>query len=143
MSPIKRKVREKSPFPFLGGGERGGEAFGWTETYLFLYLIGKRAYISNLGPIKHKVREILQFSLFGWGGRGVEAFGWTETYLFVCLIGKRPYILNLSPIERKVREKWQFSLFGWGKGERKPPDGAETNFSVNYMYIGTHMQRIK
>ena len=81
--------------------------------------------------------------IFLGGERGGEAFGWTETYLFVCLIGKRPYILNLSPIKRKVREKWQFSLFGWGRGELKPPDGAETNFSVNYMYIGTHIQRIK
>ena len=83
MSPIKRKVREKSPFPFLGGGERGGEAFGWTETYLFLYLIGKRAYISNLGPIKHKVREILQFSLFGWGEGEVKPLGGLKlTYLY-------------------------------------------------------------
>ena len=65
LSPIKRKVREKSQFSLFGWGERGGEAFRWTETYLFLYLIGKRAYISNLGPIKRKLREILQFSLFG------------------------------------------------------------------------------
>ena len=122
---------------------RGAEASGWTRKYLFLCLLGKRLNILNLSQIECEIREKWQFSLFGWGGRGGKAFGWTETYLFVCLIGKRPYILNLSPIERKVREKWQFSLFGWGKGERKPPDGAETNFSVNYMYIGTHMQRIK
>ena len=122
---------------------RGAEASGWTRKYLFLCLLGKRPNILNLSQIECEIREKWQFSLFGWGGRGGKAFGWTETYLFVCLIGKRPYILNLSPIERKVREKWQFSLFGWGKGERKPPDGAETNFSVNYMYIGTHMQRIK
>ena len=70
LSPIERKVREKWQFSLFGWGERGGEAFGWTETYLFLYLIGKRAYISNLGPIKRKVREILQFSLFGLGGKG-------------------------------------------------------------------------
>ena len=56
-------------FPFWVG-ERRGEAFGWTETYLFVYLIGKGAYILNLGPIKRKVREILQFFLFGWGGEG-------------------------------------------------------------------------
>ena len=56
-------------FPFWVG-ERRGEAFGWTETYLFVYLIGKRAYILNLGPIKRKVRKILQFILFVWGGEG-------------------------------------------------------------------------
>ena len=86
MGPIKRKVKEILQFSLFGWGERGGEAFGWTETYLFLYLLGKRAYISNLGPIKHKVREKWQFSLYGWGGRGFEAFGWTETYLFLYLL---------------------------------------------------------
>ena len=96
-----------------------------------------------MGPIKRKVKEILQFSLFGWGGRGFEAFGWTETYLFVYLIGERAYISNYSQIERKLREKLQFSPFGWGRGELKPSDAAETNFSVNFMYIGTHMQKLK
>ena len=122
---------------------RGAEASGWTRKYLFLCLLGKRPNILNLSQIECEIREKWQFSLFGWGGRGGKAFGWTETYLFVCLIGKRPYILNLSQIKRKLREKLQFSPFGWGRGELKPPDGAETNFSVNYMYIGTHMQRIK
>ena len=89
-------------FPFWVG-ERRGEAFGWTETYLFVYLIGKRAYILNLGPIKRKVREKSQFPLFGWGERGGEASGWTETYLFLYLLGKRAYISNLGPIKRKLR----------------------------------------
>ena len=79
----------------------------------------------------------------GWGKRGNEASGWTSTYFFVCLISKRAYISNLSLIKRKLTEKLPFFLLGWGRGELKPPDGAETNFSVNYMYIGTHMQRIK
>ena len=56
-------------FPF-GKGGRGGEASEWTRIYLFLCLIGKRAYISNLSKIEHKVREKLKFFLFGWGGKG-------------------------------------------------------------------------
>ena len=125
------------------GGGRGGEAFRWTKIYLLECLLGKKAYISNLGDIEHKVWEKVQFSLFGWGKRGNEASGWTSTYFFVCLISKRAYISNLSLIKRKLTEKLPFFLLGWGRGELKPPDGAETNFSVNYMYIGTHMQRIK
>ena len=80
---------------------------------------------------------------FWVGERRGEAFGWTETYLFVYLIGERAYISNYSQIERKLREKLQFSPFGWGRGELKPSDAAETNFSVNFMYIGTHMQKLK
>ena len=72
---------------------------------------------------------------FWVGERRGEAFEWTETYLFVYLIGKRAYILNLGPIKRKVGEILQFSLFGGGGGELKPPDGAETNFSANFMCI--------
>ena len=106
-------------------------------------LLGKKAYISNLGEIEHKVREKVQFSLFGWGKKGNEASGWTSTYFFVCLISKRAYISNLSLIKRKLTEKLPFFLLGWGRGELKPPYEAETNFSVNYMYIGTHMQKIK
>ena len=55
-------------FPFWVG-ERRGEAFGWTETYLFVYVIDKRGYVSNFSQIKCKVREKLQFTLF-WGGEG-------------------------------------------------------------------------
>ena len=111
-------------------GGRGGEAFGWTETYLFVCLTGKRAYILNLSPIERKVREKWQFSLFGWGERGGEAFGWTETYLFLYLIGKRAYISNLGPIKHKVREILQFSLLGWGEGEVKPSGGLK----LTYLY---------
>ena len=70
-------------FPFWVG-ERRGEAFGCTETYLFVYLIGKRAYILNLGPIKCKVREILQFSFLGGGGGGElkPSGGLKLTYLY-------------------------------------------------------------
>ena len=41
-----------------------------SKTYLSLYVIGKRAYVSNLSQIKCKIRVKLQFTLFGWGGGG-------------------------------------------------------------------------
>ena len=116
-------------FSLFGWGGRGVEAFGWTETYLFVCLIGKRPYILNLSPIERKVREKSQFSLFGWGERGGEASGWTETYLFLYLLGKRAYISNLGPIKRKLREILQFSLFGWGgEGDVKPLGGLKLTY---------------
>ena len=71
-------------FPFLVG-ERGGEVSGWTRIYLFVYLQGKNAYISNLSQIERKVRELSHFPILGEGGRGDEAFRWTETYLCICM----------------------------------------------------------
>ena len=81
----------------------------------------------------------------GGGGKaeGCEASRWSKTYLFVYVIDKRGYVSNFSQIKCKLREKLQFSPFGWGRGELKPSDAAETNFSVNFMYIGTHMQKLK
>ena len=55
-------------FPFWVG-ERRSEAFGWTKTYLFVCLLGKRPYILNLSPIKRKVREKSPFPFLG-GGKG-------------------------------------------------------------------------
>ena len=115
----------------MGGGKAEGcEASRWSKTYLFVYVIDKRGYVSNFSQIKCKVREKLQFTLFWVGAGGGKALGWTRIYLFVCLIGKRPYISNLMQIEHKVREKWQFSLFGWGRGEVKPSGGLK----LTYLY---------
>ena len=54
-------------FPFWVG-ERRGEAFGWTETYLFVYLIGKRAYISN--ETNQTSKEEISIFPFWVGGKG-------------------------------------------------------------------------
>ena len=71
---IKCKVREKLKFSLFGWGgggkAEGCEASRWSKTYLFVYVIDKRGYVSNFSQIKCKVREKLQFTLFGWGGEG-------------------------------------------------------------------------
>ena len=51
-----------------GGKAEGCEASRWSKTYLFVYVIDKRGYVSNFSQIKCKVREKLQFTLFEWGG---------------------------------------------------------------------------
>ena len=96
----------------MGGGKGDMKPSGGLKYIYIRNLLGKKAYISNLGEIEHKVWEKVQFSLFGWGKRGNEASGWTSTYFFVCLISKRAYISNLSLIKRKLTEKLPLFLLG-------------------------------
>ena len=82
-------MKDKLQLSIFGLGEGdGGEAFGWTRHYSFIYIKGKKANISDLSKVLFDKRNIIIFPLWVGGGRGGEASWCTKTYLFVYLIGR-------------------------------------------------------